>query len=256
MTWRQVILSLGLAVVAHAVLALLPVVPSGPSERVRDRQDSPPLRAVLARVALPVHPRDVVHPSDPGAPDTATAEPVIQPQPEPSGRPARRSLPAAGRPANPPPDRDNDGPSPPDPIAIDLDAEMPGDPVDAETVPVTAMGDLLATHPATVPSAPAPVAAPFDARAYSRGVRQRVESRKRYPSRARRDGIQGVATVRVVVEPDGQLAGAPRLVSSSGAAVLDREALRMARAAGRFGAHPGPAAIVIDIPVRFVPGRR
>jgi TonB family protein len=56
-----------------------------------------------------------------------------------------------------------------------------------------------------------------------------------YPSRARREGTEGVATVRVCVDAAGRLNAAPTLAKSSGSAILDDGALTLARAgSGRY----------------------
>jgi TonB family protein len=51
-----------------------------------------------------------------------------------------------------------------------------------------------------------------------------------YPSQAMRSGEQGLSTVRVCVDPKGELASDPTIVRSSGFARLDQGALKLARA--------------------------
>jgi TonB family protein len=52
-----------------------------------------------------------------------------------------------------------------------------------------------------------------------------------YPETSRRNGEGGVSTVRVCVDTRGRLTGPPSIVQSSGSAVLDEGALRLAKAA-------------------------
>ena len=51
-----------------------------------------------------------------------------------------------------------------------------------------------------------------------------------YPTQAMRSGEQGLSTVRVCVDPKGELASDPTIVRSSGFARLDQGALKLARA--------------------------
>jgi periplasmic protein TonB len=123
---------------------------------------------------------------------------------------------------------------------------------------LAAPGSLLpgppapAGHASVIPPGPAPA---FDARAYGELVRRRIDAHKQYPARARRLGLEGVATVIVAVDARGHLARPPRVARSSGVAALDDEALRMARAAAPFplpvveDARPTP--LVVHVPVRF-----
>jgi protein TonB len=81
-----------------------------------------------------------------------------------------------------------------------------------------------------------------------------VGHQRRYPAIAARLGMQGTAQVRMSIHRDGSLAGAPRLVRSSGHEVLDDEALRMVEAAAPFEplpeGHVRPLAEFV-IPVDF-----
>jgi periplasmic protein TonB len=53
---------------------------------------------------------------------------------------------------------------------------------------------------------------------------------KRYPPRARKQRQQGIATIRFVVNKDGHVLSA-QLIKSSGAAILDHEALALIKRA-------------------------
>lgn len=138
-------------------------------------------------------------------------------------------------------------------------ADGPAVPAGARAIPgPAAPGSLLPgpVAPGGQPSGPVSAPAPaFDARAYGEHIRRRIDAHKHYPARARRLGLEGVATVIVAVDGRGHLARAPRIARSSGVAALDDEALRMARAAAPFpplaGADARPAPLVVHVPVRF-----
>ena len=90
--------------------------------------------------------------------------------------------------------------------------------------------------------------------AYARQLSRVVGRQRRYPASAARFGMEGTARLQVSVNRDGALAGAPRLVRSSGHEVLDAEALRMVEAAAPFAplpeGHARPSAEFV-IPVDF-----
>ncbi|MBX2813899.1 MAG: TonB family protein [Myxococcales bacterium] len=62
---------------------------------------------------------------------------------------------------------------------------------------------------------------------YWQGFRRFVASYKKYPRMARRLRLEGIVKVQVTVDRLGRVLGAPKVVGSSGHAVLDAEALRM-----------------------------
>jgi protein TonB len=90
--------------------------------------------------------------------------------------------------------------------------------------------------------------------AYARRLYQVVGRQRRYPASAARFGMEGTARIHLSIHRDGSLAGAPRLVRSSGHEVLDAEALRMVEAAAPFEplpeGHARPSAEFV-IPVDF-----
>jgi protein TonB len=90
-----------------------------------------------------------------------------------------------------------------------------------------------------------------DRHAYALRVRALVEASKRYPARARRQGQEGEVTVRLRIAPDGRLLGQPRVIASSGAEALDREAVRMVHRAEPFPPSGAATAIELVVPVRF-----
>lgn len=74
-----------------------------------------------------------------------------------------------------------------------------------------------------------------------------------YPAAARQRHLEGTASVRVTINRDGRVI-AVALAKSSGYAVLDREAVAMARRASPFPAIPpglGRSQITIRAPIRF-----
>ena len=71
----------------------------------------------------------------------------------------------------------------------------------------------------------------FDLRAYGQRIHQLVLKHRRYPRSARRLGLEGKVFVKIAVGRNGELAREPEIYRSSGEAVLDKEALRMVRAA-------------------------
>jgi protein TonB len=93
-----------------------------------------------------------------------------------------------------------------------------------------------------------------DLGAYARKLQQVVGRQRRYPASAARFGLEGTARVHLSILKDGSLAGAPKLVRSSGHEVLDAEALRMVEAAAPFTplpeGHARPSAEFV-IPVDF-----
>jgi len=95
----------------------------------------------------------------------------------------------------------------------------------------------------------------FDLSAYRKGLLPSIRQQKRYPLMAQRMGFEGKVVVQINVHPSGKLAQKPRVLRSSGYQVLDREALRMIRAAAPFS--PLPSSFQgnvarFPIPIRFV----
>jgi len=76
---------------------------------------------------------------------------------------------------------------------------------------------------------------------------------KQYPAEARRQGIRGTASVTFTVDASGRVVGAS-LSGSSGAAILDREALAIVRRASPFPPMPaglGQPRMTVRAPIRF-----
>ncbi len=237
------------AVSAHAALALVPLAMKEP----------PRPNPAHAPVKVALH-------------STAAAEPVVTPAPEPPPpppppppRPARkrpRKKPAA-RPVQPKapvevealeePEKVEPEQAVPEPPAEAAETEPPApseSPAEPEPVD-TEPADLSAARPP-----PRPEPGPPDLGPYRDGLYRALLHHRRYPRVAERMGYQGVATVRVKLGASGRLANDPVLVASSGYDVLDREALRMVRAAAPFGPlPPGAPGATFDVPVQFALAR-
>lgn len=75
------------------------------------------------------------------------------------------------------------------------------------------------------------VARPFDLEGYRKRVFDAMNKEKRYPRKAHVLGLEGKCVVKVMINRDGSLAGAPKILGKgTGHAVLDEECLRLATA--------------------------
>ena len=126
--------------------------------------------------------------------------------------------------------------------------------------PVEETPEISETPPEVpaVPETVAPVAQKpkpkFDLRAYGKQIHQMVIQHRRYPRAARRLGLEGKVLVKISVQRNGQLAEDPIIYQSSGQNVLDKEALRMVRAATPLLPLPNEfekEAASLMIPVQF-----
>jgi protein TonB len=124
----------------------------------------------------------------------------------------------------------------------------------AAAAEVTAREEPLEVAPAAaVPDAPTGLSQ-GELRAYARAVRAELVRHRRYPPAALRLGLEGVAKVELAIDRRGSLVGAPRVIQSSGHAVLDEEALRVVEAAAPFVAppqHGDKDVLVFVIPIDF-----
>lgn len=75
---------------------------------------------------------------------------------------------------------------------------------------------------------------------------RRIEEAKRYPARARRLGMEGVAEVQFRITPDGTVEGVS-VVKSSGFPLLDQESLETIKRAAPFPPIPG----IVRIPISY-----
>ncbi|TNE46528.1 MAG: energy transducer TonB [Deltaproteobacteria bacterium] len=75
-------------------------------------------------------------------------------------------------------------------------------------------------------------------RPYGRALYRSIMRHKRYPRMAVRMGYEGKVLLLIRVTPRGKLLGEPRILRSSGYAMLDKEAVRMIKAAAPWPAMP------------------
>lgn len=75
-------------------------------------------------------------------------------------------------------------------------------------------------------------------------VRQLLASKQDYPRAAQMRGDEGTAKIKLDIAADGSVA-AVDLVQPSGSALLDKEALAVAKKVGTFPAPPGGSASVV-----------
>ena len=100
---------------------------------------------------------------------------------------------------------------------------------------------------------PEPARPKVDLGAYGRSIHRSVVKHRRYPRVARRLGLEGKALVTIRVNQEGALLSAS-IKRSSGEEILDKEALRMVRAAAPFKSLPvgfDKSAVTVVIPVKF-----
>lgn len=91
--------------------------------------------------------------------------------------------------------------------------------------------------------------------AYARRLIAHVERHKRYPREAARQRIAGTAGLAITIDRQGRLAGAS-LAKRSGHAILDKEALAVARRAAPYPRPPegvGDATVTFSVTLRFSP---
>jgi protein TonB len=99
----------------------------------------------------------------------------------------------------------------------------------------------------------AAAASPGEKAAYARKLLAHVQRYKRYPLAAQRAGITGDARLSITIDRSGTLRGA-RLVSSAGSALLDKEAMEVARRASPYPPPPpgmGGATFSFVVTLRF-----
>ena len=91
------------------------------------------------------------------------------------------------------------------------------------------------------------VSAPALAGDWSGSVARLVASKQTYPTAAQMRGDEGTAKVRVLVGADGTVTGT-ELVTGSGSALLDKEALALPKKVGKFPApDAGQSSIVLPL---------
>jgi periplasmic protein TonB len=90
----------------------------------------------------------------------------------------------------------------------------------------------------------------FAAGDWTAQVARLVASKQTYPTAAQMRGDEGTAKVRVYVGGDGAVQKT-EMVTGSGSAVLDREALALPTKVGKFPAPDGGAATTIVLPLTW-----
>ena len=290
MRWRHAVIPLGVSAILHGGLLLVPIPMTAeqpnppPQVSIIDVEtgDVEPFPQSVPRSRVPDTSRSALQPLQPQVPGTSHSSYSSRAVPDTSRGDTsrgRQAVPGTSHGTSHSAVPSSAGASPPgnsegglssesnkfDPLQASLQPESLPSEVPDSSSDTSPLWEEASISPVSLPSsvrdglpgAPrvgsSAIDAPagFDLATYARGVRSRVESQKRYPARARRQGQQGTAVVRVVVAPNGRLRGAPVLASSSGSVLLDREALRMADAAAPFAPHSMVRAILIVIPIRF-----
>ena len=225
------IIPLGIAGVAHGALAVLPV-----------SFDPPP----PPRLALKISAPRKFTPPPPKPPPPKPPPKTPKPPPPKPKKVIRRRVPKTPppQPAKPTPAKTTPAPVPAAPAVTTAKAAPK-----APAVPPPA-----APAPARTKVPPKPVKAKaVNLRGYMRGLHGALLRHRRYPAVAKRLGLEGRVLLELRVKRDGKLAKVA-LYRSSGHGVLDREALRMGRAAAPFKSLPtgyGRDVFVVVVPVDF-----
>ena len=219
----------------------------------------PPIEIVMEMGPEPRPPAPLAEPEPPppGPPVTPSSETLLLPEPTPPEQPGPEPAP------NPP------GPAPvqlaPDPILPQPLPQprppprpRPKPPSPPRTTAPSAHETKAPIAPpprSTVEPSPGPVAAPLSSAVpdWRTALVTKLQRAKRYPETARSRGLQGVASATFTMDRAGRVLAAS-LVSSSGSAVLDDEALAMIRRAEPLPPPPPElqgAMVTMTIPVSF-----
>lgn len=221
---KRWLVPLGLAAVAHAALAAIPMRKAGPDQQV--------VRLALRAPAPAAQPADAI--------EIPAAAPATS---APSA-----AAPSAATPAAAPREAAQTADE-----ALHIESDpAPHRPAPAARMPASSGAALDRLGTAAPPPAPAPAIDPAALDAYAARVRRALEGHKRYPHRARTLGHEGTTIVTLAIAADGSLAAPPSVTGSSRSALLDREAERMAAAAAPFEPPPpGRAPLRVAVPVVF-----
>ena len=157
-------------------------------------------------------------------------------------------VPPSAVPEPPPP------PPEPPPVAVESTDPVPPEPEPPPPPPEPSVAELTPPEPVSAPAPEIFTAAPGEPAAWSE-VRTNVIQALRYPARARRQGIEGVATLALQADGDGCILHAeirppaphPALAAAALAAARGLGPFPALGAAIRAGAVPAAA----EIPVRF-----
>ena len=209
----------------------------------------PTLLACMAHGAFSVLPVQIGTPNKVKKPDVTFQ--FSPPPPPPAAEPPKVTPPPKPRPLKKLKKRVVTKPPPPPPEPKEEPEEEPVEDI-AEQEPDEKQATPQAPIQAkTVEQKPR---AKFDLRAYGKQIHQLVIQHRRYPRAARRLGLEGKVLVKISVQRNGQLAEDPIIYQSSGQNVLDKEALRMVRAATPLLPLPNEFekdAASLVIPVQF-----
>lgn len=211
------------SVALHALALVGVVVPHDPTEPPAE-----PLAVELLVASAPVTPpADLAREAASLA--TAVAPPEAPVPPDQAAPPASRDPAAAAAPPpfDPPPIEDRP-PEPPPPLPEPAPAPASPPPRRVSRPPPanashgTAPAASAAAAPVPAPVAPAPApAAPVVDGGWRNGFAVWLAAHRTYPDAARRDGVEGRATIRVTIARDGTVIAA-EMLSSTGAPILDR----------------------------------
>lgn len=253
---RRTSVVLGASVALHLMAGTLAVLAVRPAPVTAD---VPPVQMVFEAAppdaALPSEPAlaapeppalpPPVTPPEPPLPDPVLPETAPQPTPPPPPNPAV--------PAQTPPVPVQSAPALPAPLPLPAPARPP-----PPRPPAPRPRPAPRPQPSALPDTPAPYARPADAPraapapvpaaavpatvngAWRSALAAWMQSRKRYPDEARRQGAEGQVAVRFTVSRDGQVLDV-QVVRSSGSDLLDQAVLSMLQGSR---APPFPADMV------------
>lgn len=235
-----------IVVLVHLGLAALPVW--------LDQAASAPQRTVL-RVDFEPPPQPEEEPPTP-EPEEEEEEPPPQPEeeeppePDPEPRAEPRPKPQPQEPDPAPRPEPVPAPRAPEPQAVPIPEPEPSPEPSPEA---TRPEPPPRPRPAEPPPKPSGTGK-ADMRGYAKGVYRALQRHQRYPAAARRLGLEGRGAVKVRIDRQGRLVGVPAMHTSTGEAVLDKEALAMVTRAAPFDAPPSAFekdVATLVIPVRF-----
>ncbi len=258
MQWWPLALVISLAVHGAALAWAASALPSQRDRIVVEQDDM--VRAVAMDIVLP---RAAPPPPPPSPVVIAEAPPPVvapaAPEPMPKKRTRKRAAPTAVAPT-----AFESADARPAPAKVP--AKMPAGPAlplapgqgsVAVAAAPAAGGEAVTDQPIApdaLPGATDQDGVGFDLGGYGAGVRKRVARNQRYPAIAADEGWEGVCEVVVQIDRDGAIVGQPRVAKSAGYAALDREALRMVRAAAPFSSLPAGFRgrdATITLPIAF-----
>ncbi len=159
-----------------------------------------------------------------------TQKPETKPKPEPKPKPKPKHEPKPAPKPEPLPE-----PEPQEPVEVPEEVKEPESESEASAL----------KEPSREVSA---VDSRVVAAAYERQVAEIIRHNLQYPANARRRGIEGTVLVRFIIESPGRAADT-RIVQSSGATILDRNALETIMKCS-FPPPPG-GTVELSLPITF-----